>query len=384
MKISLITPLDIKYSYKATEFLVYEYAKYLHDRGLDVELLVTSTKRKWTPNKGYKSLEKRYRSVPKRDVDCTEITLPLKYHLFIYNGLPRDSLLYLPFGIYQYLLNVVTKPKGQKYIIGCHGMHLKAGQLVAGSKALSKSLNSWLRLSIRSLGSESKSLYFHAVNMEQVSYLESLGVERRNIFYIPVMIDGSKYRVSSNGSKRLKVVHVGGEGKGSGVVAGTIKRLIDSGDIDKFEFYFVWHEQPDELKRYALSHKNLHLMGAISDEEKAKLLSGMDVMIVPAVETFSKAMIEGIASGLRIMASRRNPASLYVNGLGIDMTITNTGEPEEYVKPLLAAAKAKARLGSRWNTSKKSDRGIVIKNFDEKYVLPQILSMFKKVMDAKR
>ncbi len=378
----MLSQADIKYSYKATEQQSYEYAKFLMESGLDVELLITKTTG-GVINKDYVRAKKRYAKLPKRYVDCTEVVLPFNYHLFVYRDLPKDSLIYMPYGIYQYLFNVMTKPRGQKYIIGCHGMHLRFGQVIEGHRLLDGMVNSTARFIMASKGDDARNMYFHVINKVQIPYLVRLGVKRENIIYVPTMLDTNKYKIASNQTRRLRVVHVGGTGKNSGTLLEIIKILIDRGEIEKFEFFFVWHEQPAELHSYARERQNIHLLGDISDAEKTKLLSQMDVMIVPAVETFSKTMIEGITSGLYIMASKRNPASLDVRDLGVDMTITEKGMPEEYIKPLLKAANAKARLGRRYNPNKKRDREIVVRNFDQNNVLPKLLKMFTDVMDTK-
>jgi hypothetical protein len=38
--------MDIQYSFRATERYIYEYAKYLHEHGKDVEILITE-KKEW-------------------------------------------------------------------------------------------------------------------------------------------------------------------------------------------------------------------------------------------------------------------------------------------------------------------------------------------------
>jgi len=48
MKIYLINPIDIKYSFRATERYIYEYPDYLRKHGKDVEILITKRKIKST------------------------------------------------------------------------------------------------------------------------------------------------------------------------------------------------------------------------------------------------------------------------------------------------------------------------------------------------
>ncbi|MEM3661850.1 MAG: hypothetical protein QXG73_03410, partial [Candidatus Micrarchaeaceae archaeon] len=78
MKIYLVTPMDLKYSYRATEEYVYKYAKYLKDRGKDVEILVTKKpNEKYTLLPNYRKTIRPYRKIRRRPVQCKEYILPL-------------------------------------------------------------------------------------------------------------------------------------------------------------------------------------------------------------------------------------------------------------------------------------------------------------------
>ena len=77
MKISLITPVDIRYSNKGTEWHVYEYAKYLKQKGVDANILVTENMRGFKEVAGYKKTKKNYSMVTEYPVKCRRITLPM-------------------------------------------------------------------------------------------------------------------------------------------------------------------------------------------------------------------------------------------------------------------------------------------------------------------
>lgn len=382
MKVSLISPLDIKYSYLGTEWHVYEYAKYLVEHGVNAEILVTESSKTATPVSNYGAIEKRYAKVPKRTVKCTRMVLPFSYHLFIYKGLPNDSIIYMPFSIYDYILNIAAKPKGQKYIIGCHGMHIKQGHIILNHKYMECILNGVVRRLAALDPSEKRNVYYHIVNRGQIRYLvDKLGILKRNIFYVPPMIDITPLKINSNKSRRLRVLHIGGAGKDSQIVLEVVRKLAESNLLSNFEFYFMGAKQPELIDALTNRYRNVHNLGLVSDKRKFRIMSRMDVLIVPAYETFSKILIEGLASGLYILTSTKNAAADDFVGLGVKMTITD-GTSRGYVKQLIKMSYLKKKIGLDFNSYKKLNRGIVIKEFDKKVVLPKIFNMFDRVNTA--
>lgn len=378
MRFSIVTPVDIKYSYKATEYLVYEYAKALKENGLDVELLITNTGKKRTYIKNYTGVQAKYKGIPQKPIDCIELTLPLKYHLFMYKGLPQDSVVYLPFSVYDYITNIISKPLGQKYIIGCHGMHLKMGHMVAGNSILEGLLNTITRTALLSRKNEMRNLYCHVINKEQAKYVrKELGFRPENIFYVPIMLDIKKYRIRGNKSHKLKVVHIGGAGKDMQIVLGVIDLLKAKGSLDGFDFYFIGESDKEAEETYRI-FGNVNFLGMVGDKEKIKILSEMDAIIVPAYETFSKTMLEGLASGLYVLTSRRAASWRDLTKLGVKMTVTHDGRAEDYVQPLLKLHQMK-KNGRDINTRKKENLCIISKEFDSNVVLKKIEEMFLTV-----
>ena len=380
LKVSFVSPMDIKYSYSGTEWHVYEYAKYFVECGVKTEILVTQIDKKIKHVYNYKMVGRRYAAVPKRNIMCIRMVLPLRYHLFIYRGLPSDSIIYLPFSIYDYILNIATKPKGQKYVIGCHGMHLKHGHIVLNHNKAEKALNAIVRIFLSV--SEKKNVYYHVVNSGQIEYLtRQFGIPKRNILYVPPMVDITPLKISANKSRRLRVLHIGGADKDSQIILEAISKLAESNLLDNFEFYFIGAKQPKLIDTLESRYKNVHNIGLISDKRKFRVIPTMDVLMVPAYETFSKILIEGLAGGLHILTSTRNAAASDFVRLGVKMTITD-GTTAGYVKQLIRMSRLKKRKGLKFNVYKKFNRGIVIKEFDKNVVLPKILDMFDRVNAA--
>jgi glycosyltransferase involved in cell wall biosynthesis len=377
MKAYLITPMNLKYSYRATEEYVYKYAKYLHEVGYDVTLLITKRPdEKYKVLKDYKTIIKPYAKIKQRAAPCNEYVLPFKWHIFIYKDLPKDGIIYFPYSIYDYLFNILTKPAGQKYIIGSHSLHLKEGHIIKGHAIIEKILNFIVKTVLYLRKSELENIFFHAINTVQKSYLEKeFGIKGKNIFYIPNMINPSGYKLADNNSKKLRIIHIGGSEKGSDVVLSIVDNLQRIGKLDKFEFYFIGKTGHEDGTIYS-KYKNVHFIGNVSNEDKLKLLSTVDSLIIPSYETFSKTLLEGLLSGLYILTSRRNVAWHDFISLGIKMFIANTGSPEEYLGILLNLANEKGK-GKEVNGDRLRNRTLVIDNFDERNVLQKIQEMFR-------
>ncbi len=387
LKIYFITPLDIKYSYRATEYLVYEYARFLHEHGMDINILVTAISGKHTIVPNYNTIKKRYAEIPKRTIERSYATALRGQSLQTYHNLPKDSVIYFPYDLHKYLINIAFKPKGQKYIIGSNCLQFKLGKLILGGHPIQERIvNLATKAAIFWRGSESKNIYFHVINDGQLRYLLKLGVNRKNIFCVPPMVEVDKFKIGSNTSHRLKVLHVGGFDKDSGTIVEIIKRIKITGKLKKFEFYFIGSSRQQEIKELNMlseQYHNIHLLGRVSETAMIRTLSSMDVMIVPAYETFSKTLIEGIASGNYIITSYRNDAADDFRNLGIKLDITKTGDPSEYVKPLLNLAKKKSKDPAGFNQYKIKNRAIVVKEFDNSVILPKILNMFSEVIEDK-
>jgi len=377
MKLYLISPIDIKYSFRATERYIYEYADYLRKHGKDVEILVGKRKIKSTKLNNDNFI-KKYRKIKQQFIDCRELLLPFKWHVFIYKDLPRNGIIYFPYRIYDYLYEILFKPKGQKYILGSHSMHLlKNGRMTEKHQLLESAWNSLVNLVLWLRRGEIKNIYIHAINTAQIEYIRQNFklIKEENIFYIPNMINAEKYSIAKNKSNKLRVVHIGGTDKDIHSVFSIIKLLKEDGHINDFEFYFIG-KLSEEVDTELMKMPNLHFLGEISEKSKLKVLSTMDAIIVPAYEAFPMVVLEGLASGLYVLTSKKNAAWRDFKELGIKLFIAENGQPVEYIKALedLAAIK---KIGKNINKYANYNKNIVIKNFDESIVLKKILGMFE-------
>ena len=379
MKVYFITPVDLKYSYRATEEYIYNYAKYLKEHEIDAEILITekgNTQQMLLPD--YKEVVKPYDNITKKPVRCKEIVLPLKWHIFIYKNLPKDGIIYFPYSIYDYLFNILFKPKKQKYIIGSHSMHLKMGHIIKNHEKLEQVLNLIVKSILFLRRTEKNNIYFHVINSMQEAYLiKNFKINKKNIFYVPNFIDTNRYSLAKNSSKKLQVVHIGGIEKDANIVFEIIKLLEEKHVLDKFEFYFIGKLNKQIEEQYN-SFKNMHMLGQIDDSTKFKVLSNIDCMVIPSYETFSKTLLEGLLSGLYILTSKRNSAVEDFIKLGIKMFVADRGDPNEYVEELIDISNKK-KYKDKVNMGKITNKKITMKRFDKKSVLQEILKMFKSI-----
>ncbi len=379
MKIYLITPVDIKYSYRSTEYHIFEYARYLKQHKLDAEVLITENIRGYKEIPNYPKILKRYNMVHTSEAKCNEYILPFKWHIFKYHGLPKDGTIYFPYSVYDYIFNILGKAPRQKYIFGCHGMHLKMGEMVKDHRILESLLNSLINFFLDMKEKDRNNFYCHALNKQQKDYMVKVfKFKRDNVFTVPTMVDSSLYKLSSNSTKKLVVVHIGGSGKDIGVVVDVIKQLIKINKLGDFEFYFIG-QRDNDAERSLNGIKNVQFFGPINNRQKKGILAKSDAMILPAYEAFPVTMLEGLASGLHIFTSKRNASWRDITDLGIKINLSKIGDASEYVTPLLALADKKITDKKAFDGQRKRNRLIAIKEFDEEAVLGRMFEMFEKV-----
>lgn len=379
MKFTIVSTWNIENNYTAVPYLVYEYAKFLADNGMRTELLIPTTNENPPKVQNWRMLRKRYLSIPKGIVERSVIRLP-QWHLTILKDLPTDSVIYLPNSIYDSIINILTKSAGQRYIVGCHSMFLTSGSI--SHKALKRMRNGLVRVLLSLIGRELDNVYFHVINKEQGRYLtKAFGIKNSRIFYVPNMIEASKYRIKRNHSKKLKVLHVGGMIKDLPIVLEVINRLKVNGLLDKFEFYFIGRDI-EHLKADYKNSDNIFILGMVSDKEKYKAMSEADVMIVPGTESFSVTMLEGLASGLYILTSKKTTTWKDMHNIGIKVCTVEKGAAEEYLEPLIGLARFK-NIGKEFNPYRRKNRKLTIKQFGTGSVLPKILEMFVRIGESK-
>lgn len=370
IKVAFVTPVDPRHSFRGTENTIYKYAAYLNKNGIDATVLVPSyhlnKKQNWT-NRTF-----RLHGVKEKKICGFRLRLPFKYDLYYYYPIPRDAIVYLPYSPYTNILNLLLKPRGQKYIIGLHGLHLRNGRLLDKHESLERIFVKTLTLLVLMRSDIKDTVYYHAINKEQISYLVKHGVRRKNIFHVPPSIDVMQFRSMQKTTGPVRVIHIGGIQKDANVLGDVIVELMQRGKIHDFEFYLFGRDQPESLKKLAQLNSNLHIMRSVGEKAKLKFLSDSDVMMAPALEAFSATILEGLASGDLIITRKDNPQAKELEDEKIYL-LTCDGLAA-YTAALLKALDMKRE--GKITRFGKSNIKTVEKSFSENIIMPRILDMF--------
>ena len=383
IKIGIIAN-DIRYNIAGSERYLNEVALYLTRKGVDTTLFIIKGKpEKGKMNPNYPLVKKRFASIKVRYIRPDVINFKsLNTSFFFFRNLPRDSILYLSTNLYGNLLNVLGKPAGQKYIIGSHVLQFKSEYQSESRVGLEKSFNGFIKGLLKIRGAElRKTLFFHVINLKQKEYLErEFGIRPENIKYVPIFAKVENYKIGSNNSKVLRVVHIGGRAKNAEFVAAIVKEIAGKKQIGRYEFHFIGSSEPAEVEGFAKRYPNVINHGMVDDKEKARILSQADVLINPSVEAFPLTVLEGLASGLTVV-SRRNEANKELRSLGADVISIDRDDPKAFEGELnkLFALKQNGKLA---RAHKMRNRKVVMDNFSYDVIMPRTLEMFRQVNDA--
>ncbi len=164
---------------------------------------------------------------------------------------------------------------------------------------------------IQPLSKDQNGLLIHTQTSFQTSVYKSLGFSGSNIVEIPQNnVDFGDYKVSNNGGP-FTVVFLGRMVKSKGI--GLLSQIIQKNQNIKFH---VIGNGP-LLKQFMTMTPcpNVEVYGYISDEQKRQILSSSDIMVVPSkFDSLSISAIEGLASGLAIVASDSSQGPKYILG----------------------------------------------------------------------
>jgi glycosyltransferase involved in cell wall biosynthesis len=374
----LLSTIDIRYNITGAERYTYENAKFLRENGIDSRILVPDkSKGAVRLRKDYKEVVRYYLAIPKIRIK-NNVTGLTGFGMNNYSGLPKNGIIYFLMSIYDYLPNLFLKPKGQKYVMGSGGMFVFEGNHISKNhRLLERLLNCFLRVWLNT-GDRRKNIFFHVITDIQRGYLmKQLGISSDRIFYIPLWVDTTKFRMNPKSGNQLKVMHIGGKGKNSGMVLEIANKIAAEGRTDEFEFCFLGRgngltENPDPKK-------NVSVLANVTDEQKAKVIAKSDVIVVPhPEETFSFAMLEGLASGLVPVVSESNPAIDKIIGAGA--VAYKAKSIRDYIVALNAIARLKKRKD--YDRRRKVNREIAVRTYDKKVVHKSMMDMFTKVLES--
>jgi len=374
----LITPSSIKYIFTGTENMIYNYAKYLNLHGFKASVIVP----KYVHFHNRKTKQINTSKLVKFE-DKNKV-YGLSYNMFsFYFGLNNlitkrnKTIIYLPLGIYNNILNIIFKFNKSIYVVGSHGLTLfDYNHVIPTHKIFEKFLIEFLKLNIKLRPKHFDSIYFHAINTDQSRYLHSLGIQSDHIIYVPNFLDFKKFKINKiKSGNKLIILHIGGINKNVNAVVDLIKQLKNDVLFKHLEFHFIGKNQPEALYDLSKSLKNIIIHGLVSEKYKREILSNSDVLLVPAKENFPLSALEGFANGLiciginnwilRFMKNKVRSGGIYI------VNFDNYKKVRAILENLL-------KEGIDYD-KRKNIREAAKKEFDKTVVVPKIIDMFRYV-----
>ncbi len=371
-----ILPSNITKTIRGTEQFTLGLAAYLSNY-LNVTVLEPNHNN--VSYKRPKGIDKKYSKLKLDKIKMKKVKMPFGQYMFSFKGIPKEGIVYLPFDFFSEMPALLSKPKGQIYILGvAHGLHLQNGKLAHHGNIGKIVLRIAMALLVLKGRDFKNTVYYHTNNSEQSKYLLKAGLPKNHIFQIPNFIDAKEFYITDNKSKKLKVLHIGGVNKNADFVVKIIDEMITQKILYNYEFHFIGREMPKRLEDLSRIYKNIIIHGFIDNKTKARIMSSMDVLLLTDIETFSVTMLEGLASGLHIISCDGNPAAYELKALKASVYILKSESIDSYIKTLKMIDKFK--MSNLINVNRNINREIVLSKYSEEVVCKEALGVFQKIL----
>ena len=371
-----ILPSNITKTIRGTEQFTLGLAAYLSNY---LNVTVLEPNRNNVSYKRPKGIDKKYSKLKLDKIKMKKVKMPFGQYMFSFKGIPKEGIVYLPFDFFSEMPALLSKPKGQIYILGvAHGLHLRNGKLAHHGNIGKIALRIAMALLALKGRDFKNTVYYHTHNSDQSRYLLKAGLPKNHIFQIPTFIDAKEFYITDNKSKKLKVLHIGGVNKNADFVVKIIDEMITQKILYNYEFHFIGREMPKRLKDLSRIYKNIIIHGFIDNKTKARIMSSMDVLLLTDIETFSVTMLEGLASGLHIISCDGNPAAYELKALKASAYILKSESIDSYIKTLKMIDKFK--MSNLINVNRNINREIVLSKYSEEVVCKEALGVFQKIL----
>ena len=376
----LITPSSIKYIFTGTENMIYNYAKYLNLHGFKVSVIVPKYIHFHNHNQNTKQINTSKLVKFEDKIKIYGLFYNMFSFYFGFNSLITEhnkTIIYLPLGIYNNILNILFKFNKSIYVVGSHGLTLfDHNHVIPTHKIFERFLIAFLKLNIKLRPKHFDSIYFHTINTDQSRYLHSLGIQSDHIIYVPNFLDFKKFKINKiKSNNKLIILHIGGINKNVKAAVDLIRQLKNDVLFKHLEFHFIGKNQPEALYDLSKSLKNIIIHGLVDEKQKKEILSYSDVLLVPSEETFSLSALEGFANGLiciginnwilRFMKNKVRGGGIYIVNF------------DDY-KKVRTILENLLKDGIDYD-KRKDIREVAKKEFDKTVVLPKIRDMFRYV-----
>jgi glycosyltransferase involved in cell wall biosynthesis len=225
------------------------------------------------------------------------------------------------------------------------------------------------------LAKYSKNLIIHTQNSFQTNFYKKLGFSKENIIEIPQHnINFKDYSINPK-REGFSVAFLGRLTESKG-----IDLLIEVANLNpEMTFHIIGKGQLKQHINNMNRNRNLILHGFVTEEQKRKILASCDVMIVPSYfESLSIASIEGLASGLSLVASQTAQGLKYIINKSELFGVLLPRDKIYFSKELNLLRNKKKDNFDNFIKEREEIRKTAMKQFDETKILESLSEMVKR------
>jgi len=214
----------------------------------------------------------------------------------------------------------------------------------------------------------------HTQNSFQTEYYRKMGFDSRNIMEAPQHnIDFSRYSIAPV-REGFFVAFLGRLTESKG-----INLLIDVANMNpQMVFHVMGMGHMMREINSVPKYNNIIAHGFVQDDDKRKILASCDAMIVPSMfESLSIASIEGLASGLPLVASQTAQGIRYIISKDSIFGKLLPRDAESFSVELRRLMRRKEEAYSEYLLERENIRESAMKKFDEKSLLNNLIKIAK-------
>ena len=233
-------------------------------------------------------------------------------------------------------LKSIARNRSAKYLFLMHGVVFN--QVVSRSlKVIFYQLYLRFVFSISSILYTYKQIFFQLFCEDDRLFLMKHGITHQNTYVIPTAVDFEQYEVGRNDTT-FRIIFIGRldrTQKGISLLLGIIRYII-SQDFVNVEIAIIGSGPAcTEIEQIASRHSSIKYLGFVTEEDKIKLLSESNLMMVTSnLEPFSIVTVEGLASGLPVVSTPvSGPISILT--AGDDFGTISSFYVHKFMKPVL-------------------------------------------------
>ncbi len=224
-----------------------------------------------------------------------------------------------------------------------------------------------------------KNIVIHTQNNFQTEYYVKIGFQHKSIKEIPQHnIDFKRYYINQQ-KEGFSVAFLGRLTESKGIDV-----LIEVANMNpKIQFHIMGNGHMKNVVIASNKNHNIVMHGFVSNEEKQDILASCDAMFVPSkFESLSIASIEGLASGLPLVASQTAQGLRYIISKDPIFGRLLPRNAESFSSELRRLMRRKMEMYDDYIHERINIRESAIKIFDEKLLLTNLIKIIKFNIDS--